>query len=214
MLDSIITYLQHADSLSIGMFLFLIAFFENVIPPIPGDVPVAFIGYLISFGVVSFPEALFWSSLGSTAGFMLVFLLSRHFGMKLYGEGIGQVPHRFSDIFHRFFPPSDMALLRRKFSAHGYFAVMVNRFLFGSRAVISVMAGLMHLSITRVFLAATFSATVWNILLISGGLVLGNNWSAIGMYAAMYSIPVTVIFLAVFVFAGWRFFNERKQAHE
>lgn len=47
MLESAITYLQHADPMSVYLFLFLIAFFENVVPPIPGDVPVAFIGYLI-----------------------------------------------------------------------------------------------------------------------------------------------------------------------
>ena len=34
MLESAITYLQHADPMSVYLFLFLIAFFENVVPPI------------------------------------------------------------------------------------------------------------------------------------------------------------------------------------
>lgn len=214
MLETSIAYLQHADPLSIYVFLFVIAFLENVIPPIPGDVPVAFIGYLIPFSGISFTVAVLSASFGSAAGFMLVFFLSRHFGMKLYSDTADQVPHALSKSFHRFFPPSDMALLRRRFSTHGYLAVLANRFLFGSRAVISVMAGLMHLNVYRVLLAASLSATVWNVLLLSGGLLLGKNWNAIGSYAAMYSLPVSVVFLVVLILAVWRFLQERKQTHE
>lgn len=54
MLDSITVYLQHADPAAIYVFLFCIAFLENVVPPIPGDVPVAFIGYLIHHSRISF----------------------------------------------------------------------------------------------------------------------------------------------------------------
>lgn len=214
MLDSAIVYLQHADPFAVYLFLFFIAFFENVIPPIPGDVPVAFIGYLIHYTTISFSAALFSASLGSTAGFMLVFLLSRHFGMKIYaGEGCA-VQHRFSKSVHRFFPPSDMELLRSRFSAHGYLAVLANRFLFGSRAVISVMAGLMHLRIPLVLLAVATSATLWNVLLLYGGLLLGRNWQEIGRYAAMYSIPVSVLFFGFLFFSLWKFLRERKRGGE
>lgn len=214
MLDSAIAYLQHADPVAVYLFLFCIAFFENVIPPIPGDVPVAFIGYLIHYTAISFPLALFSATLGSTAGFMLIFLLSRHFGLKIYAEEGGAVQHRLSKSVHRFFPPSDMELLRSRFSAHGYLAVLVNRFLFGSRAVISVMAGLMHLKVHFVLLAVTASATLWNVLLLYGGLLLGRNWQEIGRYAALYSIPVSVIFLGFLFFSLWRFLRERKPGGE
>ena len=71
MLESAIAYLQHADPFSIYLFLFLIAFFENIVPPIPGDVPVAFIGYLIYTSGITFVGALFWASAGSTPGLCL-----------------------------------------------------------------------------------------------------------------------------------------------
>jgi membrane protein DedA with SNARE-associated domain len=214
MLETAISFLQHADPFAIYVFLFLIAFLENVVPPIPGDVPVAFIGYLINFSRVSFWGAVFFSSAGSLAGFMLVYLLSRSLGLKLYAGGETPVKHWLYLAIHRFFPPSDMEVLRRKFAAHGYFSVLVNRFLFGSRAVISVMAGLMHLKIIPVFITAAISATVWNILLIYGGYLLGNNWRDIGRYVALYSIPVTVFFLLLVFFSIWRFIRERKQKQE
>jgi membrane protein DedA with SNARE-associated domain len=214
MLDSAINFLQHADPFAVYVLLFLIAFLENVLPPIPGDVPVAFIGYLINFSKVSFWWAVFFSSAGSLTGFMLVYLLSRHLGLKLYAEGETSAQNWLSRTIHRFFPPSDMDILRRKFAAHGYLSVLANRFLFGSRAVISVMAGLMHLRIVFVFIAAAVSATAWNILLIYGGFLLGQNWKDIGHYVAVYSIPVTVFFILLVIISVWRFVRERKRAHE
>jgi len=145
---------------------------------------------------------------------MLVFLLSKYLGLKLYAEGDTNVQHRLSKSVHRFFPPSDMELLRRKFATHGYLAVLVNRFLFGSRAVISVMAGLMHLKSIYVLLAAATSATLWNVLLIYGGFFLGRNWQDIGSYVALYSIPVSIFFVLLLFFSAWKFFRERKRKHE
>ena len=214
MLESAIAYLQHADPFSIYLVLFLIAFLENIVPPIPGDVPVAFIGYLIYTSGITFAGALFWASAGSTAGFMVVYLLSKYLGMKLYAEGGTPVEHWLSKSAHKFFPPSDMDLLRRKFAAHGYAAVLVNRFLFGSRAVISVMSGLMDLRTPLVFLAAAISATAWNVVLLYGGFLLGSNWQQIGGYVALYSIPVSIVFVLLLSFSVWKFFRERKREQE
>ena len=213
MVESAIAWLQHADPYAVYLFLFLIAFLENVIPPIPGDVPIAFIGYLIyEHGGITFVSALLWATLGSTAGFMLVYALSSSLGLKLYAEGENAVQHRLSKSVHRFFPPSDMDLLRQKFAAHGYLAVLANRFLFGSRAVISVMAGLMHLRAFFVLLAALASALVWNTLLLAGGFFLGSNWQDIGEYVALYSLPVSIVFILAVVYSVWSFVRLKKQS--
>ncbi len=107
-----------------------------------------------------------------------------------------------------------MELLRQKFAAHGYLAVLANRFLFGSRAVISVMAGLMHLKFFFVFLAALTSAVVWNTLLLAGGFFLGSKWQNIGEYVVLYSIPVSIIFILMVFYSVWSFVRQRKNANE
>ncbi len=215
MLESAMLWLQHADPYAVYIFLFLIAFLENVFPPIPGDVPIAFIGYLIySHSGITFVGSLLWSTVGSAVGFMLVYLLSRSLVLKLYAEGDNMVHNRLSRSVHRLFPPSDMELLRQKFAAHGYLAVLVNRFLFGSRSVIAVMAGLMHLRAFFVFLAATASALAWNVLLLSGGFFMGSKWQEIGSYLVLYTLPVTVVFLLVLLFSAWRFVKHRKQVSD
>ncbi|NTU93398.1 MAG: DedA family protein [Chlorobiaceae bacterium] len=211
MIDAVIAWLQQADPASVYLLLFLSAFLENIIPPIPGDIPVAFAGYLLVFNQISFFWALFWSTLGSTGGFFTVFLLSRTLGLKLYASGQTEARHRFARSVHKLFPPSEMEIVRQKFSRHGYMAVLANRFLFGSRAVISVVSGLLHLRISIVFLAALTSATLWNSMLLYGGFVLGRNWNGIGKYLALYSIPVTILFLGYIAWTVVKYVRKRKQ---
>lgn len=195
MLESATEWLQQADPGAVYAFLFIVAFLENVVPPIPGDAPVAFVGYLIPYSRISFIGAVVASSLGSLVGFMGVFMLSRVLGVRLYADSAGAARHWFSRSVHRLFPPADMVSLRKKFTTHGYLAVLVNRFLFGSRAVISVMAGLMHLNPLGVLGAAAVSATLWNVLLLGGGHLLGSRWEEIGSYMALYSVPMTILAL-------------------
>jgi membrane protein DedA with SNARE-associated domain len=211
MFDAIMAYLQQADPSSVYLILFLSAYLENIIPPIPGDVPVALAGYLLAYSSLSFFWALFWTSLGSTGGFMTVYLLSRTLGLKLYAAGESEVRHKFALWIHKLFPPSEMELVRQKFSTHGYASVLLNRFLFGSRAVISIVAGLLHLNVFLVLLAAMTSATLWNILLLYGGYVLGQNWQGIGKYVALYSIPVTLVFVGFLVYSVVKYLRKRNK---
>ncbi|NTV01294.1 MAG: DedA family protein [Chlorobiaceae bacterium] len=212
MIDAVIQWLQHADPASVYLLLFLSAFLENIVPPIPGDIPIAFAGYRLAFGNLSFAQALFWSTAGSVGGFMTVFMLSRTLGLKLYASGQTEVRHRFARWVHKLFPPSEMEAVRLKFSRHGYAAVLANRFLLGSRALISIVSGLLHLRISLVLLCCLVSATLWNILLLYGGLELGRNWQGIGKYLALYSIPVTTVFLAYLLWSLVRYIRKRKDA--
>jgi len=213
MLDTVVAYLQQADPSSVYAVLFLSAYFENVIPPIPGDVPIALAGYLLAFNHITFVSALFWSTIGSVAGFMTVFLLSRFLGLKLYAAGQSEARHKFAQSVHKLFPPSEMEVVRQKFSGHGYLAVVVNRFLFGSRAVICIVAGMLHLKVSLVLLASLVSSLLWNILLLSSGYLLGSNWDKIGQYAVFYSVPFTALFAGLMVWAVVKYLKKRKQGN-
>lgn len=211
MLDTVVAWLQQADPSSVYAALFLSAYFENIIPPIPGDVPIALAGYLLAFDRITVSAALLFSTLGSVAGFMTVFLLSRFLGLKLYAAGQSEARHKFARSIHKLFPPSEMEVVRQKFSGHGYLAVVLNRFLFGSRAVICIVAGMLHLKIPQVLLASLVSSLLWNVLLISGGYLLGSNWDKIGQYAVFYSVPFTILFMALIVWTVVKYLKKRKQ---
>ena len=210
MLESVIAYLQSADPTTIYLFLFLFAFLKNFFPVIPLDLPVALTGYLLVYTDLSIVLAIIWPSLGSTLGFMVIFMISRKFGLKLYARDITTIPPRWGEKVHRFFPPAEIERIRQRFAAHGYLAVLVNRFLLGSRSFISPVTGLMHLNAVIVSIAAGISAAVWNILLVYGGYVLGKNWKNIGEFVVVYTIPVSFMFFVIIAFAVVKYRKERK----
>jgi len=214
MLESVIAYLQSADPTTIYLFLFLFAFLKNFFPVVPLDLPVALTGYLLVYTDLSIVLAILWPSLGSTLGFMVIYMISRKFGLKLYAKDITTIPPRWGERIHRFFPPAEMEIIRQRFSAHGYLAVLVNRFLLGSRSFISPVTGLMHLNVVLVSIAAGLSAIVWNMLLVYGGYVLGKHWQNIGEFVVLYTIPVSVLFFLIMVFAVVQYRKERQNRQQ
>ena len=48
-INIIVDFIGQVSPIVIYLLLFLIAYLENIVPPVPGDVIVAFGGYLISF---------------------------------------------------------------------------------------------------------------------------------------------------------------------
>lgn len=211
MLESIVDYLRTADPAVIYLFLFCISFLENVVPPIPGDVPVAFVGYLCYSSDIDFFLSVLFASLGSTVGFMTMFLFSHMVGLKIYARGESRIRHGVVRAVHRMFPPDLMEAARIRFSAHGYMAVLVNRFLFGYRAIISIMAGFMHLHVIGVLLAALASSVVWYVVLLMGGYFLGENWQDIVSYMALYSVPLSLVFLLLVLGAFIWHMSKRKR---
>ena len=214
MLDTVIAFLQSANPMAIYLSLFLIAFLKNFIPLLPFDLPIALIGYLLVYTKLSIFLAIIWPTLGSTLGFMVIYLISRKFGLKLYARDTTTVPPQWGEKIHRFFPPAEMELIRQRFAAHGYLAVLVNRFLLGSRSLISPVTGLMHLNAFVVFIAAGLSALCWNVLLLYGGYFLGQNWKNIGSFVVMYSIPVTILFFVVIAVAVIKYVKERRESQQ
>jgi membrane protein DedA with SNARE-associated domain len=168
MLDAITEYFA---SLSAGWFyvaLFLSAYIENVVPPVPGDTVTVFAAYIVGRTQERFLGVFLSTTLGSVAGFMTLYLLGRLIH-----------PEYFVRKDFRFFPASQFQKAGQWYSRWGYWVILFNRFLSGVRSVISVVAGIYRLSWSRVLLLTTLSCLVWNGLLIWAGYALGSNWRVI-----------------------------------
>ncbi|MDX2129292.1 MAG: DedA family protein [Chloroherpetonaceae bacterium] len=214
MLNDLIELVGKLDNNTIYIFLFLIAYFENVIPPIPGDLPVAFVGSLIAIDDLSPLWCLLSATLGSVLGFATMYFVGFFIGMRFYaygsGEESGKIQHGFAKAVRDFFPPESLDAVKLKFTRYGYWLIIANRFMTGSRAIISIAAGISHLHRIPVLLCASLSALTWNILLLYGGYVLGDNWEALGKYISTYGLIFTVLVLGVIGFFGYRYLKTLK----
>ena len=88
----------------------------------------------------------------------------------------------------------------------------MNRFLSGTRAVISFFVGVSELPISITLPLCAVSALMWNSLLVYGGSVLGRNWRQLDHYLDIYGTAILVLILIVAVLIGVRYFVKSRHA--
>ncbi len=164
-LQQILNALTAMHDVWLYLFLFVSAVIENLFPPIPGDTITVFGAFLVGTGRLNFLLVFIVTTVGSSAGFLLLFM----FGSFLEREF-------FLEKDYRFFSAKSIIAAEEWFRKFGYYVVAANRFLPGIRSVISIASGISGLSPLKVFIYCNLSAALWNIIWIYTGYTLGNNW--------------------------------------
>jgi len=189
--------------LSIYLVFFLVAYFENIVPPIPGDVLVAFGGYLAAESVIGFIPVLILTTIASVIGFMSMYWIGSRWGVQ-----IQQKKSRFWLL--RFIPLEYLNKVRDWMQRWGMGVVLANRFLPGTRSVISITAGLSHTLITPTVIYLTISSILWNGILLGFGWVVHENWRLIGEYLSVYGKVILGIIGLVILFKLGRYYYKKK----
>jgi membrane protein DedA with SNARE-associated domain len=186
-LDRFFIFLESLPEGLVYFFLGLSAFVENLFPPAPGDTITAFGAFLVGTQRLSFFGVYLSTTLGSLAGFMLLFGAGRYLGKRF-----------FLEKDYRFFKAKDIVRAEDWFRKYGYKIVLANRFLPGLRSVISLAGGITNLKTLKVACMALVSAAIWNLIWIWAGYMLGNNWDTVrGRMADMMAHYNLVVFLAL-----------------
>jgi membrane protein DedA with SNARE-associated domain len=201
LMDQAILWLQQLPPAGVLTLMFLIAYIENIFPPSPSDVLLVFAGTLIGVGAIGFAPALVSATLGSTLGFMTAYVLGRYFEQ-----------HVVSGRFSRYLPANAIHQVEWLFRRFGYGVIVANRFLAGTRAIVSFFAGMSKMNLTVTTLLCAISAAVWNSLLLYLGMIFANKWRVAAEYLALYSKVVSVIVIAALVIFLWRFFRKRRNS--
>jgi len=178
-----------------------IAFLENIFPPFPSDVIVVFAGSLVGLGAIDFWWALVLTTIGSTLGFMVMYKVGDWFGLKILETGK-----------LKFIPTDSVHKVEGWFRKYGYVIIVVNRFLSGTRAVVSFFAGMSELKLPMTTVLCFLSALIWNFLLLFAGQKLGQNWQVIFFYMETYSKAVTGIIVIIILLFVARFVYKKSNS--
>jgi membrane protein DedA with SNARE-associated domain len=168
---------------------FSIAYIENIVPPIPGDVLVAFAGYLAAEDIIGLVPVYLLTTIASVIGFMSMYAIGSRWGTGLQKNGQHWIT-RFIDL--KYIEKAQKWMWR-----WGQGVVLANRFLAGTRSVISLTAGISHTPITKTVFSSTVSSLLWNAILIGFGWVVHEQWQTIGHYLSIYS---RIIFIGIALF--------------
>ena len=182
MIEEVFIYLSQLDPFWIYAVLFLFAFIENVFPPAPSDVVLIVGAALIGSTSLGFASVFLLTSFGSAAGFILMYLVGRFFGEKVLRKGK-----------LKFVTPRALARLDVWFSRYGYWLIIANRFLAGTRSAISFFSGVHRLRIGKTFVCASLSALLWNLVIIYIGMTLGDKVDLIDRLLTRYNRIVLII---------------------
>jgi membrane protein DedA with SNARE-associated domain len=184
-------------------FLFISAVFENVFPPVPGDTVTAFGAFLVGSGRLNYFLVYLSTTFGSVVGFLLLFLAGKFMGREF-----------FIKKNYKYFSAKQIISAELWFQKWGQYLVLANRFFPGIRSVIAIVAGISNLGTLKVFWLSTISASIWNLIWIHTGFMLGSNWDIVKEklndilmrynYIAGSIIAVIVILLAVYLYRNRR----------
>lgn len=200
MLEYLNQVLENIDPMLAYGILFLSAIVENTFPPIPGDTVTVLGAYLTTTGKLGFWGVYLSTSLGSVVGFFAMYLIGRKFGRSFLK----------SKFRARIFNEDQITKVEKWFAKYGFWVIAANRFLSGTRSVISLFAGLFHLNWMMVLFLSIISALMWNGLLIYGGYLLGVNWQAISGIISQYNYIVLAISAVVITYVIIRIKKKKK----
>ncbi len=191
MLENIVAYLSSLDITWIYVILFFFSFIENIFPPSPSDVVVVVGASLIASTAIGFLPVLFITSIGSALGFILMYYVGLLLSEKVL---------RTNKL--KFISPDALKKTDEWFSKYGYRIILANRFLPGTRSVISFFSGVHELNVLKTFFYALISAFLWNTIIVYLGMVLGNNIALIDYYLKTYSnigLGITALIIIYFI---------------
>lgn len=202
MFEDILNQISTFPPIWIYITLFLFAFVENIFPPSPSDVVIVIGGSLVGTGAISFILSLTFATLGSITGFMLMFYIGSTVDKKVIHSG------RF-----KFIPVDALDKVEAWFRKYGYFVIVANRFMPGTRAVISFFAGISNLDPKRTITLCFVSALLWNAIMLYLGFVFGDNVAKVDEYLTAYSnIVIIVTFVLILFFTFKLFLRKRNKA--
>ena len=198
-LDRLLDFISSLPDSLIYISLGLSAFIENIFPPIPGDTVTAFGAFLVGAKRLHFLGVYISTTVGSLAGFMFLFWVGRLLGRRFFIE---------RDYWY--FKAQDIVRAEEWFRRFGYVLVLLNRFFPGIRSVISIAGGISGLRVLGVALLALISCTLWNLIWIAFGYMLGSNWETVrermSQIMARYNLAIAALFCAValiFILKWW-----------
>jgi membrane protein DedA with SNARE-associated domain len=198
MVEQSIAWLQTLSPIGVLALMFFFAYIENVFPPSPSDVVLIFAGTLIGLGTVGFFPALAVATAGSVLGFLSAYLLGRYFQQSLLTGRLG-----------RWLPLNALQQVEGMFQKYGYGVIVANRFLAGTRAIVSFFAGMSRLNLPVTTALCAASALAWNAILLYLGKIFAGNWRAAAGYLETYSKVATVIVVLLIAVLAYWFFKQR-----
>ena len=166
----------------------LLILLENVFPPIPSELVLAFSGFSAARGVIDPVMAWAAATAGSLGGAYVLYAIGAKVG---YGRLHELAGHRWFVLFSQ----RDLTRGEAFFRRHGGKVVLLARLVPVLRSVVSIPAGMTGMPLGRFTVLTALGSGCWNALLVYAGYRLAERWQDVSGYVT----PITQVLLGALV---------------
>ncbi len=175
----------------LGIFLVMLA--ESLFPPIPSELIIPFAGFAAANGDLNLFGVLATATFGAVVGMLPWYFAGRIFGLERV--------RWLADKFGRFmaFNADEIDIAVGFFKRYGPIMVLFGRLLPIIRTLISIPAGLSHMSLPIFLLASTMGALIWNTILTMAGYILHEHYHVIEVVLDPLSYGVLALVVVLYL---------------
>lgn len=183
------SFLEYINLYGYKAILILITL-ENIFPPIPCELILTFSGFLTTVSNLDPPGVIIIATLGSYLGavilyfcgylidynYLISFLTNKlHFNNRSLNNSINWFDH------------------------YGKIIVFLGRLLPIIRSLISIPAGITKMNFFNFSIYTIIGSLIWNAVLVSFGIFLGDNWQLISCYLQRYAMIIIFIVIIILI---------------
>jgi membrane protein DedA with SNARE-associated domain len=194
-MDELVTRLADVPLYLLYPLMAALAAIENIFPPLPTDVVVAFGSFLAARGTGTAVAAFLSTWLGNLLGAFFMYMMGRRYGPRIFATRL----ERFTGVDSR-------VRMEKLYARYGVVALFVSRFLPGVRAVVPPFAGALHLGPIRVMASIGAASAIWYGFLTVLAFKAGEDWERLkalvldsSLVLAIAATSLTIIALIVWL---------------
>ena len=196
----IIQIIENWGYLGIGLLIAI----ENIFPPIPSEVILAFGGFMTTKTVLNEVGVILSATIGSTIGAVILYLIGKILNKerleKIVSGKIGKVLR---------LKPQDIEKADKWFDTKGQKTVFICRFIPIVRSLISIPAGMSEMKIWKFLLYTILGSAIWNTVLVLLGKKLGDSWETVVNVFNEFSHIILIILIVLCIVGIWLFYTKK-----
>lgn len=169
----------------IGVLLLIML--ENIFPPIPSEVILTFGGFMTTYSNMTAVGVIIASTIGSVVGAMILYSI----GLLIDVSKLERIVDRWGKVLR--LTRKDIHRADAWFDKYGPWTVFFCRLIPLIRSLISIPAGMSNMNFPLFILLTTLGSLIWNGILVSVGVAVGDNWQTIVGYMDVFSNIVYVL---------------------
>jgi membrane protein DedA with SNARE-associated domain len=178
--------------------LFTALFLELLALPLPGEIIMCYVGFMVFQGHLNWFLSILAGGLGASIGMTLAYWIGFRLGtpfVSKYGRRVHMGPERVDKI-------------SEWFAAYGYKLFAISFFVPGVRHVTGYFAGVTRIPFRKFALYTYGGAFFWAATFITIGKLLGPQWekfhTVVSKYSVIATIGLFVLFILIYMFKRYK----------